>query len=182
MLNIALQPGDLQAILNPLNFSSAEAQSSPLKNVTHISPGGNKPFSVFLRPGNAWYSFGNTVRLVLQATDGNLVLQVVDDFNVAAAIPFFGGAGPQISPNEQIWVPVWSPGIQNRGVTEVDFQIDGNLVAYAGSHPVWNSGTSGHENAILVVGDDGNMVIYEQGNIAVFATNTSMNESPGRNA
>jgi hypothetical protein len=125
------------------------------------------------------------VRLVLQATDGNLVLQVVDDFLVAGGIPDFGGAGPAIDPNDpytQIWVPVWSPHIQNQGVTEVDFQIDGNLVAYAGSHPVWSIGKSGHENGVLMVQDDGNLVAYEEGPVPYWSTSTSMRESSGYNA
>jgi hypothetical protein len=74
------------------------------------------------------------------------------------------------------------PGLlQGRGVTEVDFQIDGNLVAYAGSTPVYASGTSGNANATLYIQDDGNPVIYKQGNIPIFATNTSAFEAPGKN-
>ena len=57
------------------------------------------------------------------------------------------------------WVPVWSPHIQGKGVTEVDFQEDGNLVAYAGSHAVWNTGTNGIERPVLYMEDDGNLVI-----------------------
>ena len=70
---------------------------------------------------------------------------------------------------------------QGRGVTEVDFQIDGNLVAYDGSNAVWSSGTAGNENAILFLHDDGNLVIYRVGNVAIWQTRTSVLESAGHN-
>jgi hypothetical protein len=179
MLNITLAFGDLQGVLSPFNLSSAQAQSSPqIKNNTHRSPGPGGPFSAFLRPGSSWYSPGNAYRLTLQASDGNLVLQVIDDNS------FIGptvGQGPPIDPNQVRWVPVWSPFIQGRGVTEVDFQIDGNLVAYAGSNPVFDTRTSGNENSSLYMQDDGNLVIYKSGHIPIFATNTSVFETPGKN-
>jgi hypothetical protein len=182
MLNITLQPGDLQGVIDPFNFSSAQLQSSPIKNVTHRSPGPGGPFSAFLLPGHAWYSPGNAFRLVLQASDGNLVLQTINDLEVTFELPLLGGAGPAINPNTpNLWVPVWSPFIQNRGVTEVDFQIDGNLVAYARTNAVWNSGTSGNENATLIVQDDGNLIIRRAGPVAIWATNTSVLESKGHN-
>ena len=183
MLNMTLSLGDLQGIVDPFNFSSPQSQSSPLKDVTHRSPGPGGPFSAFLRPGYAWYSPGNAFRLALQPTDGNLVLQIVNSFDLGE-LPSLGGAGSAIDPNAltNLWVPVWSPGINGRGVTEVDFQIDGNLVAYAGSNAVWASGTSGNENAILYPQDDGNLVIYKTGPAAIWATNTSTLDSRGRNA
>jgi hypothetical protein len=181
MLNITLQFNDLQSMISPLNLSSAEAQSSPqIKNNTHKSPGPGGPFSAFLRPGGSWYSPGGAFRLTLQETDGNLVLQVIDDSSfILEAV----GQGPALNPNTQVrWVPVWSPFIQGKGVTEVDFQIDGNLVAYAGSHAVWSTGSSGNENSVLEVQDDGNLVIYKTGMVKSFETRTSVLETPGKNA
>jgi hypothetical protein len=65
-------------------------------------------------------------------------------------------------------------------------QLDGNLVVYAGSDPgapaVFSSRTNGQEHAFLRVQDDGNLVIYNTGGQAVFATNTSALETPGKNA
>lgn len=56
------------------------------------------------------------------------------------------------------------------------FQADGNLVVYddtngAGS-ALWASGTNGHPDDILVVQDDGNVVIYD-GSYAIWATGTN---------
>jgi len=179
MLNITLQFSDLQGLIDPVNLSTAQPQSSPqIKNNTHRSPGPGGPFSAFLRPGSSWYSPGGAFRLTLQATDGNLVLEVIDDFSISLDLL---GHGPPLNPNTLHWVGVWSPHIQGKGVTEVDFQVDGNLVAYAGSHAVWNTGTF-DSRPILFMQDDGNLVIYKFGHIPMFATNTSANEAPGRNA
>jgi hypothetical protein len=179
MLNFNLQFTDFQGLINPFNLSSPEAQSSPqIKNNTHRSPGPGGPFSALLRRGSSWYSPGGGFRLTLQASDGNLVLQVLDDSSFISG-PV--GPDPPLDPNAVRWVPVWSPFIQNRGVTEVDFQIDGNLVAYAGSSPIFNTGTSGNENSTLYMQDDGNLVIYKNGNVPIFATNTSARETPGKN-
>ena len=61
-------------------------------------------------------------------------------------------------------------------------QMDGNLVAYNKSGGVvWNSASNGNERAVLLVQDDGNLVIYAVGMKAVFATNTSARESKGFN-
>jgi hypothetical protein len=178
MLNITLPFSDLQGVLDPVNLATAQPQSSPqIKNNTHRSPGPGGPFSAFLRPGSSWYSPGGAFRLTLQASDGNLVLEVIDDFEVNIDAL---GHGPSIDPNRQRWVGVWSPHIQGKGVTEVDFQVDGNLVAYAGSNAVWNTGTF-DARPILFVQDDGNLVIYKFGHLPMWATNTSANEAPGRN-
>jgi|HubBroStandDraft_2_1064218.scaffolds.fasta_scaffold74682_2 hypothetical protein len=183
MLNVTLGFNDLQGTLYPSEFSGPQLQSSPnIKNNTHSSPGPGGPFSVWLRPGASWYSPGNAFRLTLQASDGNLVLQVVDDSQgPPAGVPFIGGGSP-IDPNSINWIPVWSAKTNGKGVTEVDFQIDGNLVAYAGSKAVFSTNTNGNEKASLIVQDDGNLVIYNTGRKAVFATNTSAVETPGRNA
>jgi hypothetical protein len=179
MLNLTLQFGDLQGLIDPFNLSSPEAQSSPqIKNNTHRSPGPGGPFSAFLRPGNSWYSPGNAFRLTLQASDGNLVLQTINDNTFI--LPTVG-QGPPLDPNRVQWVPVWSAFTQGKGVTEVDFQVDGNLVAYAGSNAVFNTRTFGNANSILYMQDDGNLVIYKEGNVPIFATNTSALDTPGRN-
>ena len=141
MLNIALQFTDLQCPLDVVNLGTAQPQSSPqIKNNTHKSPGPGNFFSVWLRPGSSWYSPSNAYRLTLQASDGNLVLQVINDSEGFISQTTGGWFGPPLNPNGANWVPVWSPFIQGKGVTEVDFQEDGNLVAYAGSRPVWDTG------------------------------------------
>src|ERR1035438_3937447 len=134
MLSFTLQFTDLQCPLDVLNLKIPLSQSSPqIKNCTHKSPGPGGPFSVWLRPGSSWYSPGNAFRLTLQATDGNLVLESVVGSSIGIA-QVTGGLGPALDPNSQMQsVPVWSARTNGKGVTEVDFQEDGNLVAYAGS-------------------------------------------------
>ena len=183
MLNITLSPGSLQGQLDVITLSGSQLQSSPVAKMTHKSPGPGGPFSVFLSPGDSWYSPGNAFRLTLQTSDGNLVLQVFN--SLAVSVPFLGGAGSAIDPdseNSNLWVPVWSAKTNGKGVTEVDFQIDGNLVAYAGTHAVWASNTSGSSGRMIIMQDDGNLVIYKDGPTAVWATNTSAVESKGFNA
>jgi hypothetical protein len=181
MLNVTLQFTDLQCPLDIENLGTAIPQSSPqIKNNTHKSPGPGGPFSAWLRKGSSWYSPGNAFRLTLQETDGNLVLQQVDGSSFESS--YTGGLGSPLNPNTQMrWVPVWSPFIQGKGVTEVDFQEDGNLVAYAGSQAVWSTGTNGIERPTLYMQDDGNLVIYTTGPTAKFATRTSALEAPGHN-
>jgi hypothetical protein len=190
MLNITLQFTDLQCPLDVVNLQTAIPHSNPqIANNTHRSPGPGGPFSVWLRPGSSWYSPANAFRLTLQATDGNLVLECINDA-VLPILPVIGGASDPINPNNPntaLWAPVWSPHIQGKGVTEVDFQIDGNLVAYAGSQAVFATGTnlapgtSDTQRPTLYLQDDGNLVIYTLGPVARFATNTSVLETPGKN-
>jgi hypothetical protein len=187
MLNVMLQPTDLQCPLDVVNLQTAIPQSSPqIKNNTHRSPGPDGLFSIWLRPGSSWYSPANAFRLTLQATDGNLVLQVVDDSAIGLQ-PVTGGPGPVLDPSRLTWLPVWSARTNGKGVTEVDFQEDGNLIAYAGSHAIFATGTnlppgtSITQRPTLFLQDDGNLVIYTVGPVARFATNTSALETPGKN-
>ena len=182
MLNVTLNFNDLQGLIDPVNLSTAEPQSSPqIRNNTHRSPGPGGPFSAFLRPGASWYSPGNAFRLTLQASDGNLILECVNDSQGGVSQVPTVGECPPIDPNTLVWVPVWSPFTQGKGVTEVDFQVDGNLVAYAGSHAVWDTATF-DTRPVLYMQDDGNLVIYKTGMVPIFATKTSVLETPGKNA
>jgi hypothetical protein len=42
-------------------------------------------------------------------------------------------------------------------------QADGNFVLYNGNQPLWQSGTSGHSNAWVIMQTDGNLVVYTPG-------------------
>jgi len=186
--------GDMQGVISPGNLK----RTGGIPNNTHISPGIPGQFSAFLSLGNSWYSPAGAFRLTLQALDGNLVLSSLL-LDLTSIGPYAGNitgqVDPKIDPNRlpgrSKWVPIWSAGIQAKGAKEVDMQIDGNLVAYTGSTPgsphVWDSGTEGHENAVLIVQDDGNLVIYDTLNQPVqsrnnhMPTNTSAHESPGSN-
>ncbi len=188
MLNITLKSGDLQGPLDVYFLSSPQSQSSPeIRASTGRSAGPGGPFAALLHPGNSWYSPANSYRLTLQQSDGNLILEVVDDQSIGI-LPLIGGAGPALDPNAPngaAWRAVWSAKTNGKGVDQVAFQIDGNLVAYAGAKAVFASGTSGHsgtDHPTLAVQDDGNLVIYTEGPRAIWATNTSSMESRGFNA
>ncbi|MEW2117650.1 hypothetical protein AB0945_21160 [Streptomyces sp. NPDC005474] len=87
-----------------------------------------------------------TAELIMQQ-DGNLV--VYDEFHN----------------------PRWGSDTVGRG-WEARFQTDGNLAIYnIHGVAVWGSGTEGHPGSLLMVQDDGNVVIYD-GNAAIWATNT----------
>jgi hypothetical protein len=58
-------------------------------------------------------------------------------------------------------------------------QVDGNLVVYNPTGAIWASNTAGNFFAFLQMQDDGNLVIYTQNGTAVWATNTSAEESQG---
>jgi hypothetical protein len=163
MLNIQLQPGDLQGDIVP----------------QEDSPTGVQEASITLQPGNSWYSPGGAFRLTLQDSDTNLVWQVVDQ----ATLPPWQ-QGQALNPANLNWIPVWSPFIQGQGVTQVDMQIDGNLVAYAGRNPAnpgFNTNTFQFRHAFLRLQDDGNLVVYDSAGVPRFATNTSVLETPGKN-
>jgi hypothetical protein len=162
MLNIQLSQGDHQGDL------------VPQLNSPHRSPGGQP--SIKLGMGNSLYSPGGGFRVTLQATDGNLVLQVLND----AVLPPWQ-QGQKLAPPALQWIPIWSAQTNGKSVTEADMQVDGNLVVYAGGTPVFNTGTNGQEHSFLRMQDDGNLVIYSASGAAVFATGTAAGEAPGNN-
>lgn len=171
MLNIQLQPGDLQGDIVP-------QAGSPLSPAVQPVPG------ISLQLGNSWYSPSGAYRLTLQASDGNLVWQTVDD----STLPPWQQGQP-LDPSNLNWVPLWSPFIQNRNVSSVWMQFDGNLAAYVGFPPdgpgqpgIGITNTSGNQSSFLRLQDDGNLVVYTSNGQAIFATNTSVLETPGRNA
>lgn len=153
MINIALSKGDIQGDM------------VPHANTHHKSPG--QIPSVGLKPGNSLYSPGGAFRLTLQ-TDGNAVLQRIDDSTLQ------WNSGQPLDPTQIRWIPVWSTGTNNRAVTELDMQADGNFVVYAGTTPVFSSQTDQNNlsnGAFLRMQDDGNLVIYI-GNTAIWNTGT----------
>ncbi len=58
--------------------------------------------------------------------------------------------------------PIWDTKTQNMGSNcRASMQTDGNLVVYDGNgNAVFNTGTQGNLNAVLVMQTDGNLVIY----------------------
>jgi hypothetical protein len=117
-------------------------------------------------------SFSGTFQLVLQESDGNLVLQIND---------------PDANPNAgMINRPVWSAYTQNQAAAFAVIQDDGNFVVYDSfQNPLWNSGTFGRQNfsGFVIIQDDGNLVIYDSdGATAIWQSGTSVGEAPGVNA
>ena len=90
-----------------------------------------------LQPGWFLLSPNHQYELVMQASDGNLVL-------------YQGGHA------------LWSSGAQGAGAYAV-MQSDGNFVIYNGGAARWWSNTSGFAGAQLVLQDDSNLVAYHAG-------------------
>jgi hypothetical protein len=59
-------------------------------------------------------------------------------------------------------------------------QTDGNFFLYAGSTPVWASGTAGNQGAYLVVQNDGELVIFSSSNAALWRSGTVIITAPPR--
>ncbi len=105
-----------------------------------------------LEPG--WYlaSSNGAYKLVMQSSDGNLVL--------------YQGAQP-----------LWSSSGQGAGAS-VTMQGDGNLVIYNGGVAKWSSNTGGFSGAVLALQDDANLVIY-QGPTAIWDWRNGPLKAPG---
>ncbi|MHA3700962.1 transglycosylase family protein [Jatrophihabitans sp. YIM 134969] len=56
------------------------------------------------------------------------------------------------------------------GVFSLQLQSDGNLVEYAGGRPVWTSSTGGRGGSRLTLQTDGNLVLRNAANAAVWST------------
>jgi len=61
----------------------------------------------------------------------------------------------------------WDAGVS--GGDHLIMQLDGNLVLYSGSTPLWHSGTAGNPGAYLNVQDDGNLVVYSSGDVPLWS-------------
>jgi len=68
--------------------------------------------------------------------------------------------------------PLWASATYGTTLGFVAMQADGNFVVYDSTRAVWASDTWGHPGAFLVVQDDGNTVIYSPGSSPLWATNT----------
>jgi hypothetical protein len=147
----------------------------------NASPGAaaNGVPSAILRKGFGLYSPGGGFRFFLQ-DDGNAVIQVIDD----ATINRKWTTGALLGPATSLpWLnpPIWANGTNDQGVSQIDMQSDGNLVAYAsGGGPgapdrngTLPSNTNGNPGAFLRMQDDGNLVIYANDSAALWASNTN---------
>ncbi|HTT82679.1 MAG TPA: hypothetical protein VMF67_04290 [Rhizomicrobium sp.] len=156
-LNIQLQPGDIQGDIIPQQDSPKSPDGSP---------------SIRLGPAQSWYSPSGAFRLTMQASDGNVVLQVIDD----AKLPPGQQRGESFAASSVPWMPMWATHTANGGATEADMQIDGNFVVYAGNKPIFSTQIPHSPSSLLRVQDDGNLVIYNAAGSPVFATGTNVTE------
>ncbi len=130
-----------------------------------------------LIPGTGLYSPARGFRLIVQV-DGNVVLQYVQASNLPEGWP-----NKPLATSDVTWVPIWATGTNNKGVTHLDMQYDGNLVAYnASNEPIWASNTNGNIQAFFRLQDDGNLFITNQQGKVIWASNTSAGEATGANA
>ena len=98
-------------------------------------------------PSQSLWSLDGRFRLIVQHTDGNVVL--------------YGPSGP-----------LWASNTGTAQTTILTMQADGNLVIRGPANElVWSSGTGSYPGALLRVQNDGNLVIYS-GSTPVWATNT----------
>lgn len=148
MLNIELSFGDFQGDLVP--------------------PAGE---NIAIGPTNSLYSPSGAFRFTFQ-TDGNIVLQHVNDSNLARKWE----SGQPLNPGTDMsWTPIWATGTNGTGTNLLYMQSDGNLVAFnkdVGGRATFASNTAGNPGAFLRMQDDGNLVIYNTSGVAIWSTRT----------
>jgi hypothetical protein len=146
----------MAAVVIPLGPNDIQTDMVPNANSPHISPG-NQP-SIPLFPNSALYSPTGAFRLFF-GVDGVARVQVITDDQL---------------PN-LVWTDIWNSNTFDRGGFELDMQIDGNLVIYSGSGPIFSTlphGAFDLVNPFLRMQDDGNLVIYSNEG-ASWSTNTN---------
>jgi hypothetical protein len=131
-----------------------------------------------LNPGDELRSANGTFVLKFQ-NDGNLVLYI--DSSSRWAIDGGGATAPSL-----INCAIWNTFPHTKGASQCILQADGNFVIYkpGGNTPAnkaFASNTNGKGGTHLVVQDDGNVVLYTADSKSVWATNTSVGETPGVN-
>jgi hypothetical protein len=140
--------GEAKWSSNTAGFSGAYLQVQNDSNVVVYQSGhpiwdwmsgyiGNELNGWTLNPGSYLLSPNHEYELIMQSTDGNLVL-----YQGSKAL--------------------WSSGAEGAG-SSVTMQTDGNLVIYNGGVAKWNSNTDGFPGGYLQLQDDSNAVIYQSG-------------------
>ena len=99
---------------------------------------------------------GNGYRMVLQATDGNLVI---------------------LSPSNKA---VWASGTNGKGADNVTFGDGGNLVIFTASNKakLWESKIAGNGGGHLALTNDGNLAIYNANLVALWSSKTGLIAPP----
>ena len=107
-----------------------------------------------LRSGETLHATGGT----LQAPTRPVRLVMQPDGDSSCSSP-----GPE---------KLWSSGTAGKGATHAQMRAGGNLVLVGHRATVWDTKTSGHRGARLVVQDDGNLVVYGADNSIVWQSGT----------
>jgi hypothetical protein len=116
----------------------------------------------WLSPGEMLVSLKGAIRLRFQLSDGNLILECLDD-----------GQFP-----EEVFRPYWNNGVGVSGEhvlgATAKMHSNGNFVVSFLDPAVgyWATGTNGNPGAILRCQDDGNLVVYSRDGQPLWASNT----------
>ena len=133
--------------------------------------GGNVPSERIVAPA-ALYSPGGAFRLTYLPILG-AVIQCIDDATLLWATNQL--LDPR-DPSQVQWITLWTAGgTGDQALSEIDMQLDGNFVVYAGNSPCYNSQTDQNNltsGAFLRLQDDGNLIIFLNGN-AIWDTGTN---------
>jgi hypothetical protein len=100
-----------------------------------------------LAPGERITSCDGRFTLIMQSSDGNLVL-------------YMGST------------PLWASNVLNHAGAYAIMQDDGNLVEYQGSTPLWSTKSYGHAGAHVSVQNDGNLVVYAHNGTPLWSSGT----------
>ncbi|MCY4119477.1 MAG: hypothetical protein OXG72_00960 [Acidobacteria bacterium] len=121
------------------------------------------------RPGNRWPA---AYFILTRAAESNSAqVQTLDGTLVATTRRFGNGnqliGGQQLQPGEFIQA--------RSSACRLEFQTDGNLVAYHNGVAYWNAGTRGADGGSAAMQIDGNLVVYDATGAARWSTLTGGN-------
>jgi hypothetical protein len=146
----------MAVLVIPLGPGDIQTDMVPKPNDT-LSPGDRA--SVFLPQNNALYSPTGAFRLFF-GVDGVARVQVITDNQL---------------PN-LVWTDIWTSNTFDKGGEQLAMQIDGNLVIYSGSGPIFSTlNPKGFDlpSPYLRMQDDGNLVIYDGNGVPYWSTGTN---------
>jgi len=158
----------------PKSFCFADCNARPQGRSASVCRKGkhmNTMIEGIFQKGTSLMSLNGTFKLVFQG-DGNLVLLCRNDANTG-------------------YTPFWQSGTGSGEVANPGFQLqllNGGLAIYSfvespgTNDPIWaKSGPGAAPKSVLIVQNDGNLVIYNPSMKAVWQSGTSAMEEPGCN-
>jgi hypothetical protein len=117
----------------------------------------------WLGPDEMLSSPKGAIRLRFQSSDGNLILECIDD----SQLP------------KEVFRPYWANGVRvspgHIAGAKAMMHSDGNfVVSFPSSAVTWATGTNGNPGAFLRCQDDGNLVVYSRDGQPLWASNTHL--------